>query len=194
MKIQIKHFIPLAFLLAAGCLPVSIEPLYTDKDLILDPAIVGKWANPEDKEAWLFESAEGKAYGLSHTDGEGRVAQFKAHLLSLKGTRFLDIYPEDLGSELNWLAACNLVPGHVFFKIEVSEDELRLVPMQLEWLDNYLKAHPKAIAHKDLGQDDGRILITASTAALQKFVLKHAGNPEAFDSDNGLVLKKNPVQ
>ena len=193
MKTYLKRMVPLAGLLAIGCLPVSLEPLYTAKDLVVDNTLVGTWAGEDEKERWTFESAEEQAYVLRHTDSEGKNAVFKAHLLKLKGERFLDLYPDDLEVELNWLAACQLVPGHVFFKVQLSEKELRIAPMDLDWLGDYLEEHPKAIGHKRF--DDGdRILLTASTADLQKFVLKHVKNPKAFDPESVLVLRRRSSQ
>ena len=49
-------------LMLAGCVP-SLNPLYTEEDLIFEPKLVGVWAeNAEAKERWTFEQAGEKDY------------------------------------------------------------------------------------------------------------------------------------
>ena len=41
-----------------GCIPTSINPLYTGQDLVFDPALIGVWSETGDsKETWAFEKA-----------------------------------------------------------------------------------------------------------------------------------------
>src|SRR5947207_2132434 len=68
----------------AGCLPTSINPLYTDKDLAFDPALVGVWSDKDDsKETWTFEKAGEKSYKFLYTESDGRTGLFKARLLNI---------------------------------------------------------------------------------------------------------------
>src|SRR6187401_3334085 len=80
----------------AGCIP-TLHPLYTDDDVIFDPALVGLWAEENSKDTWLYEKVDDKSYRLTYTDGEGKKGEFQARLLKLGGFRFLDLYPEDAG-------------------------------------------------------------------------------------------------
>lgn len=52
--------------LLPACVP-SMNPLYTAKDLVFDPALVGAWAPDGSKETWRFEQLGGKRYGLTHS-------------------------------------------------------------------------------------------------------------------------------
>src|ERR1700704_4677830 len=48
-----KRYVVLMALLACltGCVPVdSLNPLYTDKDLVFDEALVGSWVGPDEGE------------------------------------------------------------------------------------------------------------------------------------------------
>src|ERR1051326_5536439 len=85
-----------------GCLP-SLNPLYTEKDLIHDPALLGAWVEPSDdtnkeERSWTFTKADEHAYQLEIKQGDRR-SPFGAHLLQLGGQRSLDICPADIGSE-----------------------------------------------------------------------------------------------
>jgi len=59
--------------------------------------------------------------------------------------------------------------------------------MNTEWLDNYLKEHPKALAHVRAPQE--RTIITAPTSELQKFILSRSG-PEELFADPGELVKR----
>ena len=52
--------------LATGCWTLSINPLYFESDLILEPSLVGVWGDPtgDAGETWTFEAAEGMTYRL----------------------------------------------------------------------------------------------------------------------------------
>ena len=75
----------LFYLIAAllgGCLPVaSLHPLYTDKDVIFEKELLGKWVDdPNNPEfTWQFSRIDGveKAYGLVCPTKKVK----KAHLL-----------------------------------------------------------------------------------------------------------------
>ena len=191
-KIHWAPWLLLFGFLAAGCLPVSLEPLYTESDLILDKSLVGNWTSDQGKESWTFEETEEeKVYLLRHIDNEKRGAAFAARLVVLGKHRFLDLYPAEIDAELNWLAGCQLIPGHVFFRLSISGDGMQLIPMSLEWLNEHIEKDPEAIRHKRIEEDgDDRILFTASTAELQKFVLKHADDTAAFDPESALELQR----
>lgn len=85
----------LAFMVfLAGCQPVdSLNPLYTDKDLIFDPALLGKWT--EEKGTLEFVKAQHKdrEYRVVFRDDEtpSHQMEFQGRLVDLQGHRFLDL-------------------------------------------------------------------------------------------------------
>jgi hypothetical protein len=101
-----RRYLVLFALLASltGCLPVdSLNPLYTDKDLVYDESLIGFWAGPNNDDGGIEFSTlddNGKnAYVLTMFDkardsGEGNRTIFHAHLVNLGGRRFLDVAPE----------------------------------------------------------------------------------------------------
>jgi hypothetical protein len=103
-----KRYVVLLALLACltGCVPVdSLNPLYTDKDLVFDKALLGTWVGTDNGEGGeLTISAIGEKgkewYELTMTDrdkdnGKCReITVYRAHLVNLSGRRFLDVVPE----------------------------------------------------------------------------------------------------
>ena len=170
----------------AGCLPTSINPLYTDKDLAFDPALVGVWSDKDDsKETWTFEKAGEKSYKfVLYAENDGKAGQFEAHLLKIGDTRFLDFFPDESGiAEMNRsdFYKIHLVRTHSFLKVSQIEPTLQMTPLDLKWLREFLGKNPQAIRHEKIGDgDDAQIVLTASTAELQKFVLTHLKTEGAF--------------
>lgn len=174
----------LVFLVLVGCVP-SWNPLYTEKDLVFNPALVGTWtpadAKQDSKESWAFTKGGDKVYHLQHLDEEGRKARFEARLLKLKEQQFLDLYLariEDDDVKLNDLARFSILPAHIFLKVEQIEPALKIAAMNPEWMKEFLKKHPDAIAHRVVNAEN--IALTASTGELQKFVLDHLNDKEFF--------------
>lgn len=172
----------LALTLLAACVP-SVHPLYTEKDLVQDPALSGSWTNTSSSDHWAFEAAEGKSYQLVQTDAEGRVATFSAHLLKLDGVLFLDIQVTDLRDgpdKLNEVAQITLIPGHLFFKVAELGPHLKLAFVNPDWLGKLLEKNPNALAYV---KTDHAFTLTASTKELQRFFRKHMKSPEMFSTD-----------
>lgn len=183
-------------LVAAGCIP-SLNPLYTDKDLSFDPALVGAWGDMDDASgSWTFTRSGPQSYGLVIRD-KGNTSLMEARLVALGDYRFLDLYPNEDGlaaAKVEDFYRAALVPGHLFLKVLQVEPELRLVLLDEEWLDKLLAADPGAIRHNRAAESgrDHRVVLTASTAELQAFVLKHAGGDEAFPSKNSSHFVRVP--
>jgi hypothetical protein len=176
----------------AGCIP-SLQPLYTEKDLIFDPSLVGAWS--DSKETWLYEKDGEKAYRLTYTDADGKKGEFQAHLLKLGDWKFLDLYPDEAGlksDNRNDFYNFHYVPVHTFFKISQISPVLQMSVLKGEWLEELLKADPKAIRHEEVKD---RVVLTASTKELQAFVLQHARTEAAWGDPSDLrrvEAKPNP--
>jgi hypothetical protein len=169
-------------LLIVGCVP-SLHPLFTEKDLVFEPSLVGTWVGEGDKTTWTFQKAEDDAYELVYA--EGKVpAKFDAHLLRLGKSLFLDIYPAD--TEIhekidNDFYQFHLIPAHTFSKVWIEGDVLHLGMLDHDWLKKMIDNKKVNISHERLSDEPSpMIVLTASTKALQKFVLKYAEDTEAF--------------
>ncbi len=172
-----------------GCIPViSLHPLYTEKDDVVDKKLCGTWiGNLDDsKSTWEFERIDEpkNAYKLIFTDEDGKKGSFVAHLLKLKDMLFLDIFPSELPWEpeepnkMDWpYNSLFLIPAHTFMKVDFIESQLELRLTLESKLEELLKENPNAVEHTSIGE---RIVLTASTQKLQAFVLKYADDDRVF--------------
>jgi hypothetical protein len=181
-----------AAVLFTACIP-SLNPFYTDKDVVLDTGLLGEWrgkAQSEESNVWTFEKVDDKGYKLTVHEKEGGEGQFNAHLFKLKEACFLDIIPTDCKYATNQagLVNCAMFPGHLLIRVSQIEPELKLALFNFDWLEKYLQEHPKALAHR---RQEKSIVLTATTRDLQAFVLKHLGDGELFEKPAAMVRKTN---
>jgi len=180
--------------LLCSCIP-SVNPFYTDKDIVFDPCLLGSWQEkdkPDQPDVWKFESATNKIYALTITEKEGKQGKFAAHLFKLKQEFFLDLVPADCNYATNQadLVAFSMFPGHLLVRVPRIEPELKLAFFDFDWLQKFLEKHPKALAHH---REDDRIILTADTGDLQRFVLRHLGQDELFKAPDTMVRQTNVV-
>ncbi len=180
----------------AGCIPTSINPLYTGKDLLFDPALLGVWSNTGDsKETWAFEKAGETEYKFIYTEDDGKAGRFEAHLLKLGNAEFLDLFPDESGiDEMNrsGFYKIHLLRTHSFLKVSRSGPALQMTPLDLKWLREFLAKNPKAIQHHQIGEgDEAQIVLTASTPELRKFVEKLLRTDGAFGEPIHLKRKSS---
>lgn len=179
----------LALTLVSGCVVMSVYPYYTAKDITSDPALIGVWAEPantnSNKETWTFEKLDGQTIKFTIIDG-GETNQFDAHMFQLGGATFLDCLTLDRKPYSS--------PNHLLFRVDSVQPQLKMRLLDYDWLTKLIEKHPKVIRHvivptagKQSG-DEGDLVLTADTAALQKFILKHLKTEEAWGDE--MVMTK----
>jgi hypothetical protein len=175
--------------MVAGCIVLSVYPFYTPKDLIFDPALAGRWAKDgTTNEFWQFTTASEKSYTLATTDDHDTNG-FYAHLFQLKQYQFLDLITTNRDAQFQ-------MPMHLITKVAHTDTGLSLHFMDFGWLAGYLETNPAALSHIIVPQDpdntnsDKMVYLTAETKDLQKFLLKHAADTNAFGSDSAVELHR----
>jgi hypothetical protein len=174
--------------LLGSCVP-SLHPLYTDKELAFDEKLLGSWG--EGDQVWEFKKGEKeKSYDLI-TDEKGKKGEFTVYLVKIQDSSkadkekeaarqtllFLDLYPKEPNLEATDFYKFHLLPVHTFLKIEQLGTTLKIQAMNPEKLQEMLKAKPDLIKHEVL---EDRIVLTASTKQLQKFMLEHVKDEGLF--------------
>jgi hypothetical protein len=175
-------------ILLAACIP-SVHRYYTEKDVVFDPKLLGEWQEKdkaEEPQIWKFEASKDKAYSLTVMEKEGKRGEFEAHLFKLKQDYFLDIVATEIGTNVSDLITASLIPGHLLLRVPQIGTELKLAMFDFDWFEKYLKEHPKSLAHY---VENDRIVLTAETADLQSFVLKHLGESELFPKPGEMVRR-----
>lgn len=219
-----------ALLMACG--PASsLNPLFTENDLIFDHALVGEWIEKGQEHAGLrFEKAGPMVYRVTNIEpardgGEATETKYEAHLVRLGAYRFLDVAPLQMGTttdseslgpvpaskdpaeprllrigegfymelqgsrqdDSNYPARANLRRGHWIFRLENSRRTLTLTPLDSEWLKNAIDQSEVDIAHSFVDVDNKEFVITAPVSELQRLILDHATDQEAFPDANVFV-------
>ena len=198
MKARTVLLILLLTGLVVSCIP-SLYPLYEAKDLLLDKQLEGIFASGED-EYWRIELLDlewekefsddwnrynsGKTYKLVVREDE-LVQDFALHLLKLGDDHYLDFYPVDFDIP-NKLLKQQLIPAHIFAKVEISEKYLVLHYFNNDWLDELFDQKQIKLSHTELPD---RYLLTAKTGELQKFIIKYANDSTTFVEADTLLRK-----
>jgi len=159
-----------------GCV-LSLDPLYSDADLAFDPALLGIWKPADANEAWECRKDDHGGYRVLYTDEQGRRGEFSAHLLAVQGERFLDLFPAPPPATLNSFYTDHWVAGHTFARVLGIGAELKLAVLDEEWLAERLARHPRELSHRTA---NGQLLITATAADLQHFLIANLGAAGAF--------------
>ena len=158
--------------LTTGCgVTLSVNRLYTDKDVVSDVALEGKWT--DEKAADIWEIRKDHDGYVAVELGKGEAEEVSIHVVRIGQTRFLDVAPRktpDLAIE-----------GHFFMKVRVEGEELAIQSLDWDWLKT--KAAQAGLAQ--IETRDKQILLTAPTADLQKFIALYANEPKAFENDIG---------
>lgn len=192
--------------LLAGCVPVvSLNPLVTKDTLVFDQHLLGVWED-EPQTTWAFARATesdadalpagvgvDQAYRLDFRDEEGRKGAFLACLVKLEGKLFLDVFPRTLPSghekaEQTALPYNTLffVRAHTFIRVNQISNRLTLRLTDDEAFEKVVGAEPNAVAFVSGGTTP---VLTASTDALQAFLLKHADDEQLFANEVVLINK-----
>jgi hypothetical protein len=168
--------------LLSGCVP-SLHPLYTESDLLFDPALIGSWAERGDEDTWRFQKAEkgDKTYKLICTE-KGVPAEFSVHLVLAGKLRFLDIYPEEPQIKNDYYKV-HLIPAHTFLRIRIVGDALHIAMMDGDRIKKGLNTGKLKLAHTRV---DDWLVLTASTKELRQFAQKHGDDPAVFANESEL--------
>ena len=168
-------------LFLAGCVVTSIYPYYTDKDLVSDPALVGEWVDAsktnETAEYLRFEQVGEKGYRATFF-GTDETNSIDVFLFRLKEQLFVDSFPTN--------RSLDFVPVHQVSKVTQIGSVLETANLNYNWLAKLVENHPNAIRHMVLrekpGDDQGgRIILTADTKELQRFILKYVNDTNAWN-------------
>jgi hypothetical protein len=176
-----------ALAMLAGCVVLSVYPFYTAKDLTFDASLTGRWVkSTATNEFWQFTAAGEKSYLLTTTD-DHETNGFEAHLFRLEKFQFLDLLTtnrDEFG-----------LPLHLITKVSRNDTNLSLPFLDYGWLSHFIETNPAALRHiivpeKADDTNSQMVYLTADTRDLQKFLLKHVGDTNAFGGDSAVELQR----
>jgi len=137
-------------------------------------------------EHWTFARDKANGY-LVTCVSKDTTNVFQGHAFKLHGEKFLDLstaqWKEDIQPEP--------VPSHLLVRVGQIAPSWKMANLNYDWLKELVARNPKAIRHIVIktGErpEDGRVVLTADTAELQRFVTKHLKTKGAWD--DGLELQ-----
>jgi len=151
-------------------------PFYTEKDLVFEPTVLGNWVNPKNHdELWRFEKLPELAYRFTLIEAT-KADIMEARTFRLQGQLFLDIASNDQD--------IHFIPAHYLLKVSRTAPTLTMSELNDMWLLALVDKDPAAIRHHIIRTgdkpEDRRIVLTADTSELQKFVVAHLNAKEAW--------------
>ncbi len=152
-----------------GCVTLTESPLYTQRDVVSDLPIEGKWVDADPSApAWEF-TKDGDAYHV--VDSREGSPSLEAHLLRLAQWHFLDVVLP--------MRDPRQTTGHLFVKVWVRDDQLHLAVVSSDWFTSEARESGWELI-KPPHNPDNDLLVKAPTTLLQRLVLGHADDPRAF--------------
>ncbi len=173
--------IALVSLLAVTCGCVrSLHPVYTDEDVIHDPAFVGSWTEPEGDRMDVTAGEDGVSYRIAYTESEGSKSKLTAYLSKLNERLIVDVTVDDLSLPEGDMYRAHLLPVHSFYFVRIEDKSIVMQTIDADWMTEYLQKHPDAIAHQKRKDRDDVPLLTAPTAEMRAFLTKIVKEPGAL--------------
>jgi hypothetical protein len=107
----------------------------------------------------------------------------KAHFFKLGENSFLDMFSAQEIPDVQPPP----IPSHFLLRVFQVKPAPRMAALNYDWLQNLLAKDPAALRHyvitNENNADDTRLVLTAETADLQQFILKHLKTEGAWKDD-----------
>lgn len=167
--------VALAAALLSGCFPLSLNPIYTTADTEFLPQLEGIWSDSGSEPTWTF-TRESRIYWLV-LKADDDPSYFRAQPARVQGLLLLDFYPDQPNYDFGLIGAVQFVGVHSFAVVRQVEPTLMLSFMKEEWLEKHLRDHPGSL---DYVRQGSRLILTSPTTNLQRFVIEHQDDQDAF--------------
>jgi hypothetical protein len=105
---------------------IRLEPLYSGKDIVVDPNLIGKWKS-EDGGILNSKKIDGKTYELTYVGSDCTKNEVFANLLRHRNELFMAVFADkaELDPNQPYAYALHLIPDW-FFRVEKTKSELTL--------------------------------------------------------------------
>jgi hypothetical protein len=200
MKKLLIATILVAVVVLSGCLS-ALHPLFTEKDLVFDPHLVGSWQVGADNEVYKFERGtpqnfgnlpeglqklSGKAYLLTISTKTGEEGKkYYAFLARIGKHLYLDYFPTETDDQKGYanFYKQGFLPMHTFYRVTPgsNSDTMKIGQFAENYLRNLIDKKQIRIRHEV--RFDGSYVITAPTEELQQYVVKYSDVDEAYENN-----------
>ncbi len=154
-----------AAIASSGCLVLSLQPVYDSDSVDFDDALLGVWANTDDRTQATIERGEWRSYRVSYKD-QFATHQLQGNLTTIGSATFLDL-TEPRGLD----AGPFLIPAHAIVRLARNGDTLSASLIDYRWLSQAMEK--KTIGGLAAAFDDRRNAVLASpTADLRRWLTR----------------------
>jgi len=199
MKKLMIATILVAVVVLSGCLS-ALHPLFTEKDLVFDPNLVGAWRVGSDEDVYTFERGTPQSFGnlpegLQRLSGKGYLltiegknageekAKYYAFLARIGKHLYLDYFPTETATQkgLADFYKQGFLPMHTFYRLTPgsNSDTMTIGQFAEGYLRNLIDKKQIRIRHEV--RVDGTYVITAPTEELQQYVVKYGDVDAAYE-------------
>jgi hypothetical protein len=162
----------------------SLHPLFTTSLRV--PEIEGRWVSSEGEPLQFVKAADGYELTLPGWDlqipGEKERAVLKAKVRfgRLSDQLFADFTAIDQTGDADGASIIALWPVHVFARVSVSPGQLEIARLDSAWFIKAIRSRQIQVRHEVMSDED--VVVTASTAQLQRIFAEYAYHPEMFET------------
>lgn len=175
-----------------GCV-YSIHPLNDGAPVTVESALPGTWVaqDKDGKQESMTIREVKQAYEVDYAEPDsGRVYRYEANLVRIDDILFADAL---LKGDVKPDGKLVEVPGgavalHVFVKVSLEGDTLRLALLDQDWVRKQLEDKKIVVAHEDFDEDT--TILTAPPPQLREFLKGIATTKEAFGDTDTFNRKK----
>lgn len=194
-------------LLLSGCGLLTLHPIFTPDQLVMDSRLLGKWKAEEGYT--VFEPAAktsvtelpeklrpytGKFYLCTRMGDDGSIGSRDfAFMVKIGNHYFLDLYPLETPKtkDLDPFFTAHDLKMHTITSLEMGNGTLKWEAFKDNYVKDLIKNKQVRIRHtfqNDMNSDEKKMVITASTAELQAFLEKYGDRKEAYDDDEAKTI------
>jgi hypothetical protein len=156
-----------ASVLLSGCGDLlSIEPLATATNSVLEPALQGNWAMEDSM--LIVKSGENQSYDLRFIGDDGETIPLTCRLVRIGGKLIADVQSTHPGAFA--------IPAHAFLLVDPPGTSLDLRFIDSDWIQSQAQA-AEAPAHVLV---QNHPLITAPSASVRDFIARYGLRKEAW--------------
>lgn len=186
----------------SGCLS-TVYPIFTEKDVVFDPKIIGRWRHESKSFSGFVQITKatdqdfnqhpslrklsGKTYMIRYENNEdGLQAAYFGFLVKLGDKFYMDYYPAEtpIQSEYDEFYKSHYLKMHTCYRLRFVQNNNTFELKQFDegYLQKLIENKKIRIRHET--REDGSFVVTASTEELQQYILKYSDVPEAYYQDN----------
>ncbi len=178
----------IALILTLNSCVSSLNPIYTEKDLIFIPELVGEWTETDNKSktTWTFKKQDEKKYILNFLEDD-KLATFKGNVTKIGDYYYLDLYLKETDT-INSLYNLHIFPVHTFSRLTINGDKLNIEFFSWDWFKEKFKEGKKQLDY--IESEDKQIMITSRTLDLREFMLKNVTTKEPVQGNDYITELK----